>query len=107
MTQDPAEETPHPHEDPADPDRAPGPPSTATSPLGIPDSLTVRSEAAAAVAGSLPQDATLWVSTLQRCELLAQELLVYTLAVARLEVGVERVFVLCGGVSELLDLIVN
>lgn len=53
MTQDPTEETPHPHEDPADPDRAPGAPSTATSPLGIPDSLTVRSEAAAAVGETL------------------------------------------------------
>ena len=40
----------------------------------VPAQAEATRRAAAAVAGSLPQDATLWVSTLQRCELLAQEL---------------------------------
>ena len=39
-------------------------------------------------------------------KLLAHELLVYTFAVACLEVGVERIVALSGGVSELFDLIV-
>jgi len=50
------------------------PPGVCYGTLDVPADLAATQQAAQALAKSLPQQAQLWVSPLQRCELLAQEI---------------------------------